>query len=162
MRTAKDCRPQHHTHTHTCYSAFLPSVTFGGWFVPAFVCRLFGCLGCPVASSYWHVLLCREQDLAGRSHGPGCTAASYTGAIQWHSLSPGRPPVSSKDCAHGSCSSFSDQKLFGWPSLSLFASRPWEGETQIWPGDLRLAFRLLCFALGDLICQFACDHLCPC
>ena len=27
-----------------------------------------------------------KKDLADRSHGSGCTAASYTGATQWHSL----------------------------------------------------------------------------
>ena len=40
---------------------------------------------------------------------------------------------------------------------------PWEGETQIWPGDLRLAVfgGVFCF-LVFMICQFTCDHLCPC
>ena len=58
LRTAEDRRPQHHTHTtshtHTRHSDFLPPVAFGGWFVPEFVCW-FVCLGCPVASSLWHV-----------------------------------------------------------------------------------------------------------
>ena len=40
---------------------------------------------------------------------------------------------------------------------------PWEGETQIWPGDLRLAVfgGVFCF-LVFMICLFTCDHLCPC
>ena len=51
LRTTKDCRPQHHIHTH--HSAFLPPVTFGGWSVSVFVfLTFFGCLGCSVASSY--------------------------------------------------------------------------------------------------------------
>ena len=44
-------------------------------------------LGYSFAWSLWHLLLILlGVVVAGRSHGPGCTAASYTGANQWHSL----------------------------------------------------------------------------
>ena len=40
---------------------------------------------------------------------------------------------------------------------------PFDGETQIWLGDLRLAFVFLVVCvLVFMICQAACDHLCPC
>ena len=40
---------------------------------------------------------------------------------------------------------------------------PLDGETQIWLGDLRLAFCFWLFCvLVFMICHAACDHLCPC
>ena len=39
---------------------------------------------------------------------------------------------------------------------------PWEGKTQIWPEDLRLAFCWCVLCLGFMICQFAYDDLCSC
>ena len=40
---------------------------------------------------------------------------------------------------------------------------PLDGETQIWLGDLRLAFRF-CLVCGLVVmtCHVLCDHLCPC
>ena len=64
----------------------------GRFFLNSFRCLVL-LSGGPVL--VWLSSLCSKgiRNVDGRGHGLGCTAASYTGATQWHSLqdSPGRP-----------------------------------------------------------------------
>ena len=106
---AEDCRPEQYTHTPVTWTSSLSPFSVGGLACP--LIRLF------VVSAWLFCCLVSLTRTSYSVRGVGCSRPEpwtrlHCSELHWRdpvALSAGQPgaPVSSKACAHGSCSSFS-------------------------------------------------------